>query len=405
MGNHNDEMGNEVKSTNLTRKINKNLTFLIKAEQDPDIRGCLLEGSSRSGKTISGVDFCVYIGARLGTGFTINILKETYNSFKTTLYDDFNKRLIAFGIPSPFERSKEVITFSLLGNKINFIGADKESKFLGASCDFLWMNEMLDIDNSIFDQSEMRCRRFFWGDYNPKVTEHWVYNKVMNRDDVRWLHTTFKDNPFISDVEKNKILSYEPTERNKQQGTVDEYKWKVYGLGIRAAMEGLVFKKVTWINEFPDDCEYETYGLDFGYTNDPCALVRIGLKGRDLFLKKELYIPTDNPKDLGDILKEVLPDGKHVWCDSADPGMIADLKHQGIAAYGVYKFHGSIVYGCNLINKANIHIVRDPDFRKEQENYKYKEIQGIKLNEPIDEYNHLWDATRYGVLSEFRYLI
>lgn len=397
-------MDNE-KTTNSARKINKNLTFLIQAEKAPDIRGALLEGSSRSGKTIAGVDFCVYIGARIGTGFTINILKETYNSFKTTLYDDFNKRLIAFGVPSPFERSKEVITFNLLGNKINFIGADKESKFLGASCDFLWMNEMLDIDNSIFDQSEMRCRRFFWGDYNPKVTEHWVYNKVMKRDDVRWLHSTFKDNPFISDVERNKILSYEPTEYNRKQGTVDEYKWKVYGEGIRAAMEGLIFKKVTWIDEFPEDCEYETYGLDFGYTQDPSVLTRCGVKGRDLYLRKEFYTPVDNPQDLGQLIWAKLPEGKHIWCDSADPGMIADLKHQGIPAYGVYKFHGSIVYGINLMNKFNIHLVRDPDVRKEQENYKYKEIQGIKLNEPIDEYNHFWDSSRYGVLSEFRYLI
>lgn len=385
--------------------MNKNFAFLVQAEKNPTVRGALLEGSSRSGKTISGVDFCIYIGARIGNGFTINILKETYNSFKTTLYDDFNKRLRDFGIDSPFERSKEVITFNLLGNKVNFIGADKESKFLGASCDFLWMNEMLDIDNAIFDQSEMRCRRFFWGDYNPKVTEHWVYNKVLPRDDVKWLHSTFKDNPFISDVEKNKILSYEPTIENVRQGTVDDYKWKVYGLGIRAAMEGLIFKRVTWINEFPSDCEYETYGLDFGYTNDPSALVRIGVKGRDLFLRKELYVPTENPYILGQLIDAILPEGAHIWCDSADPGMIADLKQQGIPAYGVYKFRGSIVYGINLINKFNIHIVRDPDFRKEHENYKYKEIQGIKLNEPIDEYNHLWDATRYGVLSEFRYLV
>lgn len=392
------------------RKINKNFAFLVQQEKNESTSGALLEGSSRSGKTISGVDFCVYIGTRLGTGYTINILKETYNSFKTTLYDDFNKRLIAFGIPSPFEKSKEVSTFNLLGNKVNLIGADKESKFLGASCDYLWMNEMLDIDNSIFDQSEMRCRKFWWGDYNPKMTEHWVFNKVMKRDDVRWLHSTFNDNPFISDMERKKILSYEPTEYNRTQGTVDEYKWKVYGLGIRAAMEGLVFKKVTWINEFPEDCEFETYGLDFGYTNDPSALVRIGakrnLEGRwQLFLKKMLYVPTENPAELAELVLSILPEGKHIWCDSADPGMIADLKMYGIPAYGVYKFHGSIVYGINLINKFDLHIVRDPDFRKEQENYKYKEIQGIKLNEPDDKHNHLWDATRYGVLSELRYLI
>lgn len=383
-------------------KINKNFSFLVQREKDSKTTGVILEGSSRSGKTISSVDFCIYIGARIGTGFTINIIKETYNSFKTTLYDDFNKRLMDFGLPTPFD-SKEVIVFDILGNKVNFIGADKESKFQGASCDYLWFNEMIDIEPGIFDQSEMRCRKFWWGDYNPKVTEHWIYNKVIPRDDVGFLHSTFADNPFISDIEKKKILSYEPTEFNRSQGTVDEYKWKVYGLGVRAAMEGLIFKNITWIDKFPLVCEHIVYGLDFGYTQDPSALVKIGVIGRNLFLQKMLYSPTPTPEILKNLLLDILPDDAHVWCDSTDPGMIAGLKHYGIPAYAVNKFSGSLVYGNSLINKFNIHIVRDPDFRKEQENYKYKEIQGIKLNEPIDKFNHLWDATRYGVLSELKY--
>ena len=387
------------------RKINKNFAFLVQKERDPKIRGVILEGSSRSGKTISSVDFCIYIGARLGHGYTINVLKETYNSFKTTLYDDFDKRIKDFGLTSPFEKSKEVTVFNLLGNKVNLIGCDKESKFQGASCDYLYMNEMLDIEKSIFDQSEMRCRKFWWGDYNPKVTSHWVYDNVIPRDDVGFLHSTFRDNPFIADTELNKILGYEPTEENRRQGTVDEYKWKVYGLGIRAAMEGLIFPNVTWINEFPSSLDVETYGLDFGYTSDPSALVRIGVKGRDLFLQKKLYHSTPTPDDLAKALEVTLPEGMHAWADSADPGMITELQSKGFGIYAVHKFRGSIIFGNSLLNKFNIHIVRDPDFRKEQENYKYKEINGIKLNEPIDKWNHLWDASRYGALSELRFLV
>jgi phage terminase large subunit len=387
------------------RKINKNFAFLVQKEKDPKIRGVTLEGSSRSGKTISSVDFTIYIGTRIGHGFTINILKETYNSFKTTLYDDFNRRIKDFNLKSPFDKSKEVTTFDLLGNRINLIGCDKESKFQGASCDYLYMNEMLDIEKNIFDQSEMRCRKFFWGDYNPKVTSHWVYDNVIPRDDVAFLHSTFKDNPFIADTELAKILSYEDTPENRRQGTIDKYKWKVYGLGIRAAMEGLIFPDVTWINKFPDDCEHETYGLDFGYTVDPSALVRAGIKGRDLFLQKKLYQPTPTPDDLAKYLEVTLPDGKHAWADSADPGMILELQSRGFGIYGAHKFRGSIKFGNSLINDFNIHIVRDPDFRKEQENYKYAEINGIKLNEPIDKWNHLWDASRYAALSEFRFLV
>lgn len=392
------------------RKINKNFAFLVQNSVKKDCNGIILEGSSRSGKTISSVDFITHIGTQYGGGHTINVIKETYNSFKTTLYDDFDKRLKDFGLPSPFDKSKEVITFPILGNKINFIGADKESKFLGASCDFMYLNEMLDIEKGIFDQSEMRCRKFWWGDYNPKVTEHWVYENVIKRDDVKFLHSTFKDNPFISPLELKKILSYEDTEDNRRQGTVDIYKWQVYGLGMRAAMEGLIFPNVTWINEFPNDCDQETYGLDFGYTIDPSVLMRIGVKkreagGADIYLKKMFYTPTPKPEDLGALLEMTLPEGKHAWADSSDPAMIAALKHMGFAVYGALKPRGSIVFGNSLINNFHVHMVRDPDLRKEQENYKYKEVNGIKLNEPIDKWNHCFDAARYGTFMEFRYWV
>jgi phage terminase large subunit len=84
--------------------------------------------------------------------------------------------------------------------------------------------------------------------------------------------------------------------------------------------------------------------------------------------------------------------------------MITELKSKGFGIYGAHKPRGSIVFGNALLNKFNIHIIRDNDFRKEQENYKYKEVNGIKLNEPIDKWNHLWDASRYAALSELRFL-
>ena len=391
------------------KQINKNFAFLVQQERNPSKRGSILEGSSRSGKTISSVDFIHYIGARIGTGYTINVLKETYNSFKTTLYDDFKKRMTDFGVEHPFDRSREVVTFDLLGNKINFIGADKASKAHGMSCDYMYCNEMLDIENDFFDQAEMRCRKFWWGDYNPKVTSHWIYDKIIPRDDIGFLHTTFKDNPFISDIEKNKILSYEDTPENRRQGTVDTYKWKGYGLGVRAAMEGLVHPEVIWISDYQWDIltlgyEEEAWGLDFGYTTDPSALVQARVRGNDLFLRKRLYIPTPNSDILGQYLETIIPTDAVIWADSADPGMINDLKVMGFPVYAITKFRGSINYGNGLINKFRVHIVRDDDFRKEQENYKYKVINGIRLNEPEDKWNHLWDASRYAALGSFMYL-
>ena len=79
--------------------------------QQEDIpSGAILEGSSRSGKTTASVDFKIKVCARNETGATFNIFRETYNSFKTTLYDDLNKRLTAFGAPNPFDIAISIIT-------------------------------------------------------------------------------------------------------------------------------------------------------------------------------------------------------------------------------------------------------------------------------------------------------
>jgi len=178
--------------------------------------------------------------------------------------------------------------------------------------------------------------------------------------------------------------------------------WKVYGLGQRAAMEGLVFPNVTWLDRFPDNIEIVTYGLDFGYTQDPTALVKIGRNGMNLFLQKLIYVPIDNANLLTETIRQVAPDMRFVYCDSADPGMISALRARQINAVVAKKYPGSIMDGIDILKRFKLHSVRDRDFRKEQENYKYKSIGGIALNEPEDKFNHCWDATRYGVQQQFR---
>ena len=139
--------------------MNPNLIFLADNFKDKSVNGVCLEGSSRSGKTISIIHFLIATCAA-NSGLVINIVRETYNSFKTTLYLDFAKFLPDFGIHSNFGFVQDVSTFNLMGNKINFLGADKPDKFEGAGCDIFWINEMLDVQKAIFDQLEQRCRRF-----------------------------------------------------------------------------------------------------------------------------------------------------------------------------------------------------------------------------------------------------
>jgi phage terminase large subunit len=260
---------------------------------------------------------------------------------------------------------------------------------------------MLDVSKAVFDQSEQRCRKFWWGDYNPKVTDHWVFNNVEPRKDVGFLKTTFRDNPRVSDAERGKIESYEPTPENIAQGTADDYLWNVYGLGLRSAPEGLIFQNVNWITEFPKDLERVFYGLDFGYTNSPSALVKVGVGGRDMYVECLFYSPTESPTELIEPIREHC--GKSpVWADPSGRGMIAILRREGLNVLATNTFPGSIKTGLALMKTYRQNWVRGHALVKEQANYKYRTLNGKPLDDPIDDFNHAIDAARMPVISNLR---
>jgi phage terminase large subunit len=383
-------------------KPNPNLTFLIDAYNSGK-RGVLLEGSSRSGKTFSGIDFIVWL-CSTHDNLTITIVKETLASFRTTLYSDFDRRLPAFGLPSPFMDRVSIQSFTLFNSRINLLGADSPDKVHGASCDFLFVNEGLDVSQPVFDQLEMRCRKFFWIDYNPKTTTHWIFDAVETRPDVALFRSTFKDNPFISEPEKQKILSYEPTTENIERGTADEHMWRCYGLGLRSAPEGLVFPIVEWIDEFPTDIDRVYYGSDIGLTS-ASTFVKMGVEGENMYVECLAYQPTPSVDEYMALASTCVTKNDIVWCDSAAPAFILAARMAGYKFYAVRKFPGSRKSAIGRIKSYRIHLVRNrhyQSFLKEQTSFVWRTVNGIQLDEPIDGNDHIIDAWMYCALSGLR---
>lgn len=404
-------------------------------------RGCALEGSSRSGKTWAGVDIIIWLCLFIEKNCTINIYRETYNEFKTTLYDDFKRRLDDYGLPNPFHKAKEIKSFKINGSTIYFLGDGKH----GGGCDYAFFNEMMFIKQSVFDQVELRCRKFWWADYNPSVTDHWFFDNVLSRPDVAFLRTTYLDNKHISAQEKNKILSWEPwkpgsyivkdsivmcynketqkvepvTKTNQppphptniENGTADEFNWKVYGLGLRGAMKGVIFPYVAWIDKFPED-KAQIYPNDFGFTTDPNVLGRYAEDEHNIWFEPLCYQPIETPGELADFIRALGIDNDAIIpCDSADKytgenkgtvEMVKGLKREGFQnAYKISKTK-SVMYWLNSMKTKKIHIVRNHLYQfalKEQQNYRMREINGIAINQPIDLFNHIWDTMRYGHIA------
>ena len=388
----------------MPQELTYNLQCLLYSHNKKDINGCVLEGGSRSRKTCSGIEFLI-IYCQDHKGKVINIIKETYASFKVTLFNEFKLMFDIYGISSPFDYAQEIKSFNLLGNKINLLGVDKLSKTEGVNCDIFWINEALPISQQHFDQFEQRCEEFWFMDYNPRVTIHWIYDKVCNRPDVEHFISTMLDNPYTPEKQKRKILSYNPgNPENIKNGTADEYMHNVYCLGKRGAMKGLIFKYVNYIDSFPD-MAYD-YGMDFGFTVDPLTIVKCAENKTDMYIELLCYEPIETPEAVHEyaIAKEINiklsttadSSDKH----SNDKGtveMVNSLRKLGWNIHKVSKTQ-NVMYWLGSMKNKKINIVNNDlayYAKIEAENYKLREINGIAINQPIDKFNHFWDAARY----------
>ena len=203
-----------------------------------------------------------------------------------------------------------------------------------------------------------------------------------------------------------------PHPTNIQNGTADEFNWKVYGLGLRGAMKGVIFPYVEWIDEFPED-KALIYPNDFGFTTDPNALGRYAEDEYNIWIEPLCYEPIETPEALALLLDELGIDKEKdiIPCDSSDKytgenkgtvEMVKGLRQRGfVNAHKISKTK-SIMYWLNSMKTKKIHIIKNHLYNqvlKEQQNYRMKEIGGIAINQPIDKFNHFWDMARYGHIA------
>ena len=229
-------------------------------------------------------------------------------------------------------------------------------------------------------------------DYNPSFSDdHWICG--VNQDS-RTYHfiSTYKDNPFLEQSIIDEIEGLK---------TKNQTLWQVYGLGLQAVIEGLIFKNVDTIGEIPVNVKRRWVGMDFGFTNDPTAIVEVAVQDNDLYIDERAYATQMLSSDIIRVLKSECERMK-IISESADPRLIQEIYRAGINIHPVQKFSGSIEAGITKMLEFKIHITaRSCNVIKEFRNYTYaQDKEGKWLNEPIDCYNHAIDAVRYVIMNE-----
>ena len=348
------------------------------------------QGGSRSGKTFSILTALIEL-CHKNSGLVITICRKTFPALRATAMRDFFEILNKEEIYNPDLHNKSDATYQLWGNMVEFISIDQPQKVRGRKRDVLFINEANEINLEDWRQLLLRTTGRVLIDYNPSDEFHWIYEEVIPREDAEFFRTTYKDNPFLPESVVMEI------ERFK---TADENFWKVYGLGERGTAQSTIFTHWTEINQIPNEYKLLNIGLDFGYTNDPTAIVRVYTDGHGFAVDELCYATRLTNSDIAKVLRDnEVNRSDVVICDSAEPKSIDEIHAHGFNTHGARKGKDSVKNGIQFLHSRPLLVTaRSVNLIRELRNYKWKEDKnGKQLNEPVDNFNHAIDAMRYAI--------
>jgi phage terminase large subunit len=370
-------------------KIQTNIVYKHLVNSDKKI--VVEQGGTRSGKTYNILLFIIFHYCTHNKNKIITICRKTFPSLRATVLRDFLQILNHYQVYRDEYHNKSSSEYNLFGNLIEFTSLDQSQKIRGRKRDLLFINEGNELYWEDWQQLIFRTQERIILDFNPSDEYHWIYDNVITRKDCAFYKTTYLDNPFLEDVIRDEI------ERLKE--TDDQY-WQIYGLGERASSVNTIFKYAE-VNKIPDDAKLISYGMDFGYSNDPTTLVSVFVLEHNLYIKEHLYRTQMTTQDINIFLREQNLLTNPIYADSAEPRLIAELRRMGHNIFPSLKGKDSINAGIDLLKRYKLHITSDSNNAiQEFRNYKWKEDKsGRLINIPEDKHNHIIDPCRYATYS------
>ena len=329
-------------------------------------------------------------------GHEFSIVSESMPHLRKGVMKDFLKIMKETNRFQPDRWSKTLSTYTFgNGSYIEFFSADNEGKVRGPRRNELYINECNRLKFETYHQLAIRTSGPVWLDFNPS-NKFWVHEELPEDENTEWLTLTYKDNEALPPEIVEEIES--AREKAKTSKYWENW-WNVYGLGKLGMLEGVVFDSYEIIDMIPSEAELKGVGIDFGYTNDPTAIVEIWEWNGMKILNEVLYQRKMQNRDIADFLsKQGYSQYLTMVADSAEPKSIDDINSYGWSLVGAQKGADSIVYGVNLMQEEPFYITKDStNLIKEYREYCYdQDRDGNTLNHKfVGRNDHGIDAARY----------
>lgn len=350
----------------------------------------IIQGGTSASKTISILLYLIAKAQSDKTKTLTSVVSESIPHLKRGAMRDFKNILQThkYWKDENWNATDSIYTFET-GSQIEFFSSDNGDKLRGARRDRLFINECNNVSYEAFQQLEIRTKEFVFLDYNP-TNEFWVQLEILNkRNDYDFIILTYKDNEALS---KEIVDAIEQRRGNTQW-------FKVYGEGQLGEVEGKIYKGWDIIDEIPHQARLERRGIDFGYTNDPTAIVDVYYYNGGYILDEVVYQKGMSNKQIADAINNL----EKILCiaDSAEPKSIDELISYGINVIPAKKGSDSIRQGIQFVQMQRISMTkRSINLIKEYRNYLWKiNRDGKVLNEPEGGMDHALDAIRYAINS------
>lgn len=353
------------------------------------------QGSTRSSKTYSLAQLLsVYIPYTYKNK-SISIVSPSLPHLKRGARRDFLDVLESANLYSDhhFNKTDNIYHYPN-GSYVEFFGAEDYGKVRGPGRDILYCNEANLLHYPIYKQLALRTKETIFLDFNPVEETSWVYDVA---DDPKNLliHSTYKDNPFLSLEQIAEIESLKLADTNL---------WNIFGLGLRGAAGEIIYTHWKIVDELPMRGELFA-GQDFGY-NVPSAYVLCEDYEGATYVDEWIYETKLTTNDLVDRYRELgVSKTIEIFCDSAEPKTIEELFRAG---YNAKEADKDVTEGIRMVKSRPLYVTRrSVNIIKELKGYKWKTdkdgkpIKDKDKDEPVKFNDHAMDALRYAIFTKF----